>query len=113
MTTDSPNIVGSTATRRSTLDAGDDGQGQVPRRRDHLVEDPVDAVPHLELVLKRLEVDVGRLVLDRLEQHEVDQPHDLVVLGGLGELFKVDRLPPSGQRRQLVRLPQLGHDRGH
>ena len=50
---------------RHDLDAAGDGGGQVPRRRDQLVEHPVDPVPHLVLFLERLEVDVRRLVLDR------------------------------------------------
>ncbi len=79
---------------RHDLDAADDRQREVLRRRDHLVEDAVDAVAHLELVLERLEVDVGGLVLDRLEQHEVEQPDDLVVLG------RARRAPPGRSTRR-------------
>ena len=90
MTTLSPNMVGSTLTRRSTgwpptrqpdaavlrqaplgdvevghdLDARGDGEGQVPRRRHHLVEHAVGADADLELVLERLEVQVAGVVLD-------------------------------------------------
>jgi hypothetical protein len=62
------------------------------RRRHHLVQHAVDAVAHLELVLERLEVDVRGLVLDRLQQHEVDQLADRVGVGGVLERSQVDRL---------------------
>ena len=72
-----------------------DREGEVLGRRHHLVEDAVDAVAHLELVLEGLEVDIGGLVLDGLEQDEVEQADDLVVLRRGGELLEVDRLAAS------------------
>ncbi len=107
-TTLSPNMVGSTATRRSTglpvdqqldaavlrhaplgdvqvghdLDAAGDGHGDVLGRREHLVQHAVDAVPHVVLIFEGLEVDVRGLVADGLEQHRVDQLFDGVGIGG-------------------------------
>ena len=48
----------------------------MPRRRRHFVERAVDAVADLELVLERLEVDVARAVLNRLEQDQIDEAND-------------------------------------
>ena len=79
------------------LDARADGGGDVRRRRHHLVEDAVDAVAHLELVLERLEVDVRGLVLDRLQEHEVDQLADGVGVGGALDRVQVERLAAVGQ----------------
>ena len=74
------------------LDAAGDRRGQVARRRDQLVEHAVDPVPHLVLFLERLEVDVRGLVLDRQQQHHVEE---LAHRGGLGHLLdglEVDRV---------------------
>ena len=68
-------------------------------RRHHLVQHAVDAVPHLELVLERLEVDVRRLRLDRGPEDEVQQPHHR---GGVDHLVDV-----VGLALLLVRLLEL------
>ena len=54
----------------------DDGVGQVPRRRDHFVQHAVGPHADFEFVLERLEVDVAGLVLDRQQQHHVEQLAD-------------------------------------
>ena len=59
-------------------------------RRRHLVKHPVDAVPDLELVLERLEVDVRRLVPDRDHQRLLDETHDRIVAGGLHDHVEVE-----------------------
>ena len=102
ITHDSPNIVGSVDTRRSTglaadrrarcgrpaaaasrrcrdrhdLDARDQRDREVRRRRLELEQHAVDAVADLEVVLERLEVDVRRLVADRLVEDVVQQLDD-------------------------------------
>ena len=91
----------------------DDRQREVLRRRDHLVQHAVDAVAHLEFVFERLEVDVRRLVLDRLQQHEVEQTNNLVVFRSGGEFFKVDRLAAALQRLERVRVAEFSHHRRH
>jgi hypothetical protein len=48
------------------LDARNDRQGEVDRRRRHLVERAIDPVADLEVLLEGLEVDVRGLFLDRL-----------------------------------------------
>ncbi len=116
MTTLSPNMVGSTLTRRSMgwlltlssmrpscghaafgdvevghdLDAAADGGGDVGGRGHHFVEHAVDAVAHLEFAFERLEVNVGSLVLDGLEEDEVDELADGVGIGGFLEAVDVD-----------------------
>ena len=103
-------MVGSTLTRKSTelpadvefdpsvlrqaafgdvelghdLDTCRDGVGQVPRRRDHLVQHAVGPNPDLEFILERLEMDVAGLVLDRQQQHHVEQFADR---GGRGDFL--------------------------
>ncbi len=82
------------------LDSGADGVGDVPRRRHHLVQHAVDAVAHLELVLEGLEVDVAGLVLDRLQQHKVEQLLDRVGVGDLAEFVEVDTVAAAFELRQ-------------
>jgi hypothetical protein len=78
------------------------GGSELLGRRDHLVEHAVDAVPHLELVLERLEVDVRGAILDGLQQHEVQQLDDLVVVSRhLHHRVKVDRLVAAWFSRDL------------
>ena len=107
MTTLSPNMVGSTETRRSTgwpptvssmrpscgsaplgdveighdLDAGGDGKGQMARRRHHFVQHAVGLDADAEFVLERLEVQVAGVVLDRQQQHHVEQLADRGAVG--------------------------------
>ena len=81
---------------RHDLDAGDDRQGQVARRRGHLVQRAVHAVTDLELVLEGLEVDVARAVPDGLVQHQVHEADDG---RGIGFGFKFAR---AGRRPVAV-----------
>ena len=77
------------------------GSARCTRRRRHFVERAVDAVANFELVLERLEVNVARAVLDRLEQDQVDEADDRrrVRLGfDIGRAFVV-----TAQRHQLAR----------
>ena len=46
----------------------------------------VHAVAHVQTIVKRLEVDVGRPEPDRIPQHLVDEADDRRVLGGLVEV---------------------------
>ncbi len=69
------------------------------RRRHHLVEHPVNPVADLELVLERLEVDVGGLVADGDEEHVVEQlPH------GRGVGHFLEGLQVNGFARVVHRL---------
>ena len=74
------------------LDAAGDRRRQVARGRHQLVEDAVDPVPHLVLLLERLEVDVRRLVLDRQQEHHVQQLAHRRGLGHLLDGLEVDRV---------------------
>ena len=58
------------------LHTADDGVRQVPGRWNHLVQHAVRTHADLEFVLKRLEVDVRRLVLNRQQHHHVQQLAD-------------------------------------
>ena len=75
---------------RKHLDAGDDGRGEVLRRRGHLVERAVDAQADAELVLEGLEVDVRSLGLDTFLQDEVDEADDRGLAGLLGDVLVGD-----------------------
>ena len=63
---------------RHHFQARDDGrlqQAQLRRHRD-FVEDAVDAVANAQIVLERLDVDVGRALVDRFANDLVDKFHD-------------------------------------
>ena len=62
------------------LHAGDHAALDLLGRPLHLVEHPVDAVPHAEVVLGRLDMDVRRPVGDRLGHQEVHVPDDRRVI---------------------------------
>ena len=63
------------------------------RRRNHLVQHAVDSITNLVLVLERFEVDVTRVVINRLEQHEVEQFLDRTRLRQMLHLVEIDALP--------------------
>ena len=116
MTTDSPNSVGKTETRKSMRDAADvqldaavlrhpplgdvevrhdfnaagDGVAEVPRRRDHFQQHAVALVAHFILLLERLEVDVRRAVADRHQQHHVDELAHGCRVGEFRDVVEVD-----------------------
>src|SRR5689334_11367717 len=46
------------------------------RRRRDFVKRAIDAIPDLEFVFERLEVNVARAVLDRLVKDEIDEAND-------------------------------------
>ena len=78
---------------RHDLDPRRDGEGQVARRRHHFIEHAVGPDADLELVLERLEVQVAGVVLDRHQEHHVQQLADRGAVGhGLG-LVEVERCP--------------------
>ena len=58
---------------RHDLDTRGDCVGQMPRRRHHLVQHAVGTDADFELILEGLEVDVAGLILDRQQQHHVEQ----------------------------------------
>ena len=59
------------------LDAAGHSASEVRRGRGlDVVEDPVDSLPDLKHLLEGLEVNVSRLVLDRLEEDQVDELDD-------------------------------------
>ena len=58
---------------RENLQARRDAGGEALRHAVRDVQHAVDAVAHDQLVLLRLDVDVGRAVLGRLEDHRVDE----------------------------------------
>ena len=54
------------------------------------MEHAVDAEPDAQVVLGRLDVDVGRAVADRLRDEQVDELDDRRVLDDLGDAREVD-----------------------
>ena len=61
---------------RKNLDTRDDRWSHLDVRRLHLVKSAVDAVAYLEVVLKRLDVDVRRTVHDALVENEIYKADD-------------------------------------
>ena len=115
MTTFSPYTVGRVATRRSMLrpptfmrdaavlrdaalgdvdvghdlEAADHAGLDAARRAHHLVQHAVDAEPDAQVVLGRLDVDVGRAVADGLGDEQVDELDDRRVLDELGDVREI------------------------
>ena len=61
---------------RHDLDAAAERQCQAARRRWNFKQRAVDAVADFEIVFERLEVDVGGLIFDRGQQHEIQEFDD-------------------------------------
>ena len=58
---------------RHDLDAGDNGRSQLPRRCQHLDEIPVDPVANGQMILKRIDMDIGCTPFDGLMDQAVNQ----------------------------------------
>src|SRR5262249_54181979 len=74
---------------RHDLDARHDRGGQAARRRLDVVQHAVDAVADLELVLERLDVDVGGTLLDGPVDDEVDHADDRRLAGQIAQVIDV------------------------
>jgi hypothetical protein len=96
------------------------------------MQHPVDAVAHVHVALGRLDVDVGRLVGDRLTDEQVDEANDRGVVftrfrGERHEIAARGSVLFDDRRRELAELPvgadeaadrreqvvALGHHRTH
>ena len=75
-----------------------------PRRRFHLVQHAVDAVAHDQPVLERLDVDVRGAHLQRVGDHQRDEPDHRRLGGQVLELLDV------GVERELVALLDVADD---
>ncbi len=62
------------------------------RDGEDVLQQPVDALPHLDAGLLRLDVDVARPRLGGIAENEVDQPHDGRQVDILGERRRIDEL---------------------
>ena len=81
------------------------GKRKVARRRRHFVQRAVDAITNFEFVLERLEMDVARAVLNRLEQDQIDKANDR-----RGVRFRFNVVPRflvTAQCHQLARFAEL------
>ena len=67
---------------RHDLEARENRTLQALRRRVHLAERAIDAVADAELLLHRLDVDIGRLHLDRRRDDHVGELDDRAVIAG-------------------------------
>ena len=92
---------------RHDLEARDDRVLELHRRLHRLVEHAVDAVADAEGLLVGLDVDVRRVLLDRVGQDQVHELDDGRVLAGLRELVDVDVVVLGDQRD--VRVVEVGH----
>ena len=87
------------------LDAGGERRLHLDRRLHHFEQRAVDAVAHPDLVLERLDVNVGGAALHRVGEDSVDQLHDRRVVDlRLGRGFILLLLHDLD-----VALPQLLH----
>ena len=94
------------------LDSRGYRQGDVTRRRHHLIKNAVDSIAHFELVFERLEVDVAGFVLDGLEKHEVQELFHGVGLGHLLQLGQVDAVSPSVELGEILIVAELVNQTG-
>ena len=78
--------------RGHDLEARRDRVAQLERRPHLLLEDAVDAEPHAEALLVRLDVDIRRLLLDRRQQDRVAELDDRRLAGLVLEVDDVDVL---------------------
>ena len=74
------------------LDARGDRQLQRLRRRAGLDEVAIDAVAELELLLEGLDVNIRRLLLERLDEDQVDDLDDRRVLALHRQAVEIDLL---------------------
>ena len=90
------------------LDARDDRRLEALdlRGHRHFLQHAVDAVADAQLVLERLDVDVGGAQRDRLGQHLVDEADDRRVLRRLVEIAVV--LALVGDDLEAFRLLERG-----
>ena len=70
---------------RHDLEAGDQRRAQLERRLHDLLQNAVDAVPHAQLVLEALEVNVRCSTRDGVGEERVDELDDWRFLDGDGE----------------------------
>ena len=71
------------------LDAGNQGFLHDLRRGKHLVENAVDPEPDLQFPLERLDMDIARPFLDRLEQDGVQEADDRRLIGQVEEVLRL------------------------
>ena len=71
------------------LDARDHRCGQVRRRRFDFLEHAVHAQSHLQPILERLDVDVGRARFDRALDDQIHQPDDRRFGGEIAQVFDI------------------------
>ena len=73
------------------FDARRNGKRQVTRRRHHLKQHTVGFNANPKFVFERFEVNVTGMVLDRQQQHHVQQFLHRSTVGQFGHIGKVDR----------------------
>ena len=74
----------------------------------HLVEDAVDPISDLHAVFVRLEVDVRRAHLERLEEHHIDQLDDRRLVGDVEQVLGItDECGEIVERLSFDRLDRL------
>jgi HSP90 family molecular chaperone len=69
--------------------AADQSRFQLFRRRLHIVEDSVDAIPNSESVLKGLKVNITRPHLNRSRDNQVYQSNDRALGGHVAEMINI------------------------
>jgi len=97
---------------REHLETRDDGQGKVLGRWRQFGERAIDATADLEFVLERLEMNVGRLVADRLREHQVDEADDRCLPGELRDVRLAQVLPLASLRGSRLQIAKGGTERG-
>ena len=87
---------------RHDLDARHDERRDGALRLQHLAQHAVDAKPHRHAVLVRLDVNVGRVVLDGLRQERVDEANDRRLVVAVDQVRRLGQLLRDGEQVRVV-----------
>ena len=86
------------------LEARDHQRGNRPPALQHFAQHAIDPKAHHQAVLERLDVDVGRVLLDRLREHRIDEANDRRVV------FALEQVGLLGQvLREVRKVGRLFH----
>ena len=79
-----------------------------PRRLQQLLHHAIDPVTDRQAFLERFDMDVRRLLADRLGEHGIDQPDDRCVVGGFEQILRFRQR--IGELLEIQLVAEVVHD---